>query len=105
MGLSFFNAQRARAKALEKSLTNPTNNVVEPTSPAVGGEVGPLPEQTETETELKPIEDIEIQSEEVEESDEVEEECEQVEEVQEKKESDAEKIKKAKTRNKKNKEQ
>lgn len=73
MGLSFFNAMRARQKMLDKTLTEtPKEVVVEPTSPEIIGEVGPLPEE-------EPKQEVEV----------------------EEKETDAQKIAKSKARNKK----
>lgn len=75
MGLSFFNAMRARQKMLEKTLAEtPKEVVVEPTSPESIGEVGSLQED-------EPKEDVEVKE----------------------KETDAEKIAKSKAKNKKTK--
>ena len=52
MGLTFFNAQRAREAALKKTFLD--NVVVEPTSPESIGEVGTLPTEEEEEIEVKP---------------------------------------------------
>ena len=52
MGLTFFNAQRAREAALKKTFLDDV--VVEPTSPEPIGEVGTLPTEEEEEIEVKP---------------------------------------------------
>ena len=57
MGLTFFNAQRAREAALKKTFLDDV--VVEPTSPVVDGEVGTLPAEAEVKSDIKE-EEIEV---------------------------------------------
>lgn len=57
MGLSAWNAYRARQAAQQKALEQSKfldDVVVEPTSPVVDGEVGTLPAKEEEEIEVKP---------------------------------------------------
>lgn len=62
MGLSAWNAYRARQAAQQKALEQSKfldDVVVEPTSPVVDGEVGTLPAEAEVKSEVKE-EEIEV---------------------------------------------
>ena len=49
MGLTFFNAERAKKAAMKKEVLDDV--VVEPTSPELVGEVGALPQEEEVKEE------------------------------------------------------